>query len=550
MSACVREPSRSLPDEARNRRGSEYQFVPGHPGSSPSGRWHRTGCGVAHRPAYRAAAAALRRADPSGQRWLAAWGSWEILRVFHARPDGRVRLARDPTAGSPSEAALAEAVGADRKTWRAHRDLLTAAGLLARHEDGGWAISGMDRLEGRRPDGSLRASHLHSHRAQMAVAVRALRAADPTGRRWRAAFGAWSLLRHLRAAWATGEGTVGLAEIRRWLGVDRKTWARRVELLEQAGLLEVEEPAGSWWIPRWGELEGLAADGDQEEPPKAPARPEVEEPAAEACLAPLPGTASPPPADDGLEVHRGAQPLGELLAGWQQTARGESPPPVGRVSRRDGESFPPQELEERAHEKPSEKPWITSPSPCAEDPPSAPTRTKARQENDSRRKLLAEVASHLPQAAAEQLYDPSDAGCRVVLVRQLGQLLAVVGDQREVIATLVRPLPAPPWHSVAGLLLSRARQALAETRQVEQVQEDRQARRLAAARGWGRSALTAQVSLDGLAGIHDALGVLATAEERAEALRACAEELHHQDAELAAELRRLGTELALPGETA
>lgn len=166
----------------------------------PAARIHPPDCTITGRAALQAAAARLRLADGVRQTWLAAWGTWDVLRTQHCRRDGILCVGGRPA----TTASLAAAVGASRTTLYAHLRLLLTAGLIERTSRRWWRLTGLAELEATRNADGRAIAHLHTWRPAHAQAIARLRAADPSGRVWRSVWGAIVLIRH-RAQWDTGE---------------------------------------------------------------------------------------------------------------------------------------------------------------------------------------------------------------------------------------------------------------------------------------------------------------------------------------------------------
>lgn len=186
--------------------------------------------------------APLKAADPSGQRWLAALGAFELLR--HGAAEAGTLFATSKT--------ITQLLGIAASTWQrtvkgdavGYGPLLQTAGLLRRD---GWdvhSIPSWQALQNRAPDKTLQGRFVYTHRPTFRATVV----------RWRlqgvslAAIGAWSVLRYCETRWETGELPLCDAEIARLLGIKQHTWASyAAELTAHGALVRDGSGAGSTW---------------------------------------------------------------------------------------------------------------------------------------------------------------------------------------------------------------------------------------------------------------------------------------------------------------
>lgn len=184
----------------------------------------------------------LKAADPSGQRWLAALGAFELLR--HGAAEAGKLFATSKT--------ITQLLGIAASTWQrtvkgnavGYGPLLGAAGLLRRDDWDVHSIPSWQALQNRAPDKTLQGRFVYTHRPTFRATVV----------RWRlegvslAAIGAWSLLRYSETRWETGELPLCDAQIARRLGIKHHTWASyAAELTAQGALLRDGSGAGSTW---------------------------------------------------------------------------------------------------------------------------------------------------------------------------------------------------------------------------------------------------------------------------------------------------------------
>lgn len=180
---------------------------------------------------------ALATIDPSGRRWLAALGGFELLRHGAAEPSGILHA---------TGRSIASMLGIAETTWcrstrqgqAGHGPLLEAAGLLVREDWERYRLPAWESLQNRAPDATLRGRFVYTHRPTFRDTVV----------RWRlagvrvAALGAWSLLRYCHTRWDTAELPLCDAAIARQLGVKPHTWAAWASELAGCGALQRLRP--------------------------------------------------------------------------------------------------------------------------------------------------------------------------------------------------------------------------------------------------------------------------------------------------------------------
>jgi hypothetical protein len=183
---------------------------------------------------YRLVGSRIRKADSTTRgRWLSVIGCHDVLRVIEADQRGLVPM-------NGREFAEAWGIGTMR-TWDTWQSVMETAGVLS-EVPGGFEVSPLERLPVGAKTPLTRAIAIDSMRYRLGV--QRLARLDEDGRRWWSALGVWGLMRFVEGDPSTRVVPFSATELAETYGVDPRTWARLLELLEEA---EFGAPAATGW---------------------------------------------------------------------------------------------------------------------------------------------------------------------------------------------------------------------------------------------------------------------------------------------------------------
>lgn len=183
---------------------------------------------------YRLLASRIRKADSGTRgRWLSIIGCFDVLRIVEADQRGLVPM-------NGREFAEAWGLGTMR-TWDTWSSVLEAGGVLT-EVAGGFELPALDRLPVGVKTPLTRAIAIDAMRYRLGV--QRLARLDVDGRRWWSALGAWGLMRFVEGDPSTRVVPFSSTELAESYGVDPRTWAKLLELLEEA---EFGAPAATGW---------------------------------------------------------------------------------------------------------------------------------------------------------------------------------------------------------------------------------------------------------------------------------------------------------------